>query len=175
MSGMSSEVPRAFVVCGNAGTGKSTFARELCREHGAVLVDIDTTTERLAKLVLRGHGLSEDDRDSDAYKALLRAPIYETLFDVAVENLERLPCVIVGPFTRERRLVDWPDRLRARLGTDVEIYLVHCGTKEQRDRLLARGNPRDRAKLQDFAAFAERGEDPAPLPFPHHRIDTSSK
>jgi predicted kinase len=171
---MTSDVPRAFVVCGNAGAGKSTFARELCREHGAVLVDIDTVTERLAKLVLGGHGLSEDDRDSDAYKALLRAPIYETLFDVAVENLERLPCVIVGPFTRERRLADWPDRLRARLGTGVEIYLVHCDTQERRERLLVRGNPRDRAKLQDFAAYAAQGEDPTPLPYPHRRIDTTS-
>ena len=48
-----------------------------------------TVTERLARLVLSGHGLSADDRDSEAYKALLREPIYETLFDVASDNLER--------------------------------------------------------------------------------------
>ncbi len=165
---------RAYVVCGNAGAGKSTFAAALCAEKGAVLVDIDTVTERLAQLVLRAQGLSEDDRDSGAYKALLREPIYETLFDVALDNLARLPCVIVGPFTRERRQADWPKLLSQRLGAEVEIYCVWCATAERQKRLDRRANPRDRAKLADFETYAAQGEDPEPLPFAHHRIDTTS-
>lgn len=160
-------------MCGNAGAGKSTFAAGLQQQLGAVLLDIDTVTERLARLALSGHGLSVDDRDSEAYKSLLRAPIYETLFDVAADNLARLPCVIVGPFTRERRQRDWPARLRARLGTEVEIYHVWCKTEERRSRLEQRANPRDRAKLLDFAAYAAQGEETSPLPFPHQYIDTS--
>jgi predicted kinase len=171
---MSSSKQRAYVICGNAGAGKSTFAAELCAERMAVLVDIDTVTERLAKLVLVAHGLSEDDRDSRDYKALLRQPIYETLFDVAVENLARLPCVIVGPFTRERRQPDWPERLRERLGAEVEIYFIHCDPALRRERLRQRGNARDRGKLLDFEAYAREGEDPGPLPFPHHRVDNSA-
>lgn len=170
---MTSERQRAHIVCGNAGAGKSTFAAGLQRQLGAVLLDIDTVTERLARLVLSGHGLSVDDRDSEAYKALLRAPIYETLFDVATENLERLPCVIVGPFTRERREPGWPAQLRARLGTEIAIYHVWCGTAERRRRLEQRGNPRDRAKLLSFAAYAAQGEEASPLPFPHQYVDTS--
>lgn len=77
---------RAHVVCGNAGAGKSTFAARLCIEAGAVLIDIDTVTERLAQVALRGHGLSPDDRDSAAYKALLREPIYETLDGPACDS-----------------------------------------------------------------------------------------
>jgi len=163
----------AYVICGNAGAGKSTFAARLCVERGAVLIDIDTVTERLAKLVLRGHGLPEDDRDSPAYKALLRQPIYEALFDVALDNLPHLPCVIVGPFTRERRDVTWPEHLEQRLGTRVEIYHLWCETEERRRRLQRRGNARDGGKLVDFAAYAAEGEDPGPLPFPHHLIDTT--
>jgi predicted kinase len=161
------------VICGNAGAGKSTFAARLCRERGAVLIDIDTVTERLAKLVLRGHGLPEDDRDSPAYKALLREPIYEALFDVALDNLPHLPCVIVGPFTRERRDASWPERLAQRLGTQVEIYHLWCATDERRRRLERRGNARDAGKLIDFAAYAADGDDPGPLPFPHHHVDTT--
>lgn len=163
----------AYVICGNAGAGKSTFAAQLCRERGAALIDIDTVTERLARLVLRGHGLPEDDRDSPAYKALLREPIYEALFDVALDNLPVLPCVIVGPFTRERRDATWPERLARRLGTQVEIYHVWCDTAERRRRLEQRGNPRDGGKLVDFAAYAAAGEDPGPLPFQHHHVDTT--
>jgi predicted kinase len=166
---------RVMVVCGNAATGKSTFAAQLCAEQGAVLLDLDTVTERLSKLVLRAQGLSEDDRDSDAYKRLLREPNYETLFDIACDNLEHLPCVIVGPFTHERRQADWPARLSARLRAPVEIHYLWCTLEQRRERLLRRGNPRDRAKLADFAAYAAQGEDPTPLPYPHHRVDTSAR
>lgn len=163
----------AYIVCGNAGAGKSTFAAALCAEKRAVLIDIDNVTERLVKVALRAHGLSEDDRDSPAYKALLREPVYETLFDVAELNLPRLPCVIVGPFTRERRAADWPRRLELRLRTEVVIYHVFCSTEQRRERIERRGNPRDQGKLVDFTAYARDGEDPAELPFPHHRIDTT--
>jgi predicted kinase len=165
----------AFIVCGNAGAGKSTFAAELCAREGATLVDIDTVTERLAKLVLRGHGLSEDDRDSPDYKALLREPIYEALFDVALDNLPHVPCVIVGPFTRERRDADWPRRLSLRLGVQPVIYHVFCSDEQRRERLERRGNARDRSKLLDFDAYARQGEDPAELPFPHHSVDTTAR
>jgi len=163
----------AYVICGNAGVGKSTFAARFCRDRGAVLIDIDTVTERLARLALRGHGLSEDDRDSPSYKALLREPIYQTLFDVALDNLPHAPCVIVGPFTRERRDPAWPEQLSQRLSTGVEIYHLWCGVEERRRRLERRGNARDRGKLVDFAAYAAEGEEPGPLPFPHHHIDTT--
>jgi predicted kinase len=166
---------RAYVVCGNAGVGKSTFAARLCAEKGAVLLDIDTLTERLAKLVLRGHGIDEEDRDSAAYKALLRTPIYETLFDAALDNLPHLPCVIVGPFTRERREADWPRRLATRLSTEIEIYVLWCSPEQRRERLEHRGNPRDHGKLLDFANYAAEGEDPGPPPYPHHGIDTTSR
>jgi len=169
-----SQLQKAYIVCGNAGVGKTTFAARLCREKGAVLVDIDTVTERLARLILRGQGLSEDDRDSPAYKALLREPVYETLFDVAVHNLPCLPCVIVGPFTRERRDPRWPEQLRQRLGAEVEIYYLWCEPAQRRLRLERRGNVRDAGKLADYAAYAALGEDPGPLPFPHHLVDTSS-
>jgi predicted kinase len=164
---------RAIVVCGNAGVGKTTFAARLCLQTSSVLVDIDTVTERLAKLVLRGHGLPEDDRDSPAYKALLREPIYEALFDVALDNLPHLPTVIVGPFTRERRDPAWPARLAERLGTEVEIYYLWCNDAERRRRIAQRQNPRDVAKLADFEAYAREGEDAGAPPFEHRFVDTT--
>lgn len=170
---VTSKRQKAYLVCGNAGVGKTTFARRLCEEKSAVLVDIDTVTERLARLVLRGQGLSEDDRDSPAYKALLREPVYQALFDVAVDNLPCLPCVIVGPFTREGRDPRWPEYLAQRLSTQVEIYYLWCEPEERRRRIEKRGNVRDTGKLAHYAAYAALGEDPGPLPFPHHRIDTS--
>jgi predicted kinase len=164
---------RASIVCGNAGVGKSTFALALCRRLSAVWIDIDAVTERLAQTALGAAGLDRDDRDSPAYKALLREPVYETLFDVACENLDWLPCVIVGPFTRERREATWPTRLRRRLRAEVTIYHVCCDEHTRRERLRRRANPRDEAKLERWREYAALGVDPETLPFEHQRVDTS--
>jgi len=163
----------ATIVCGNAGVGKSTLGRRLAAEQRAALIDIDTCTERLAKLVLVGHGLDPEDRDSAAYKGLLRNPVYETLFDIAVENLAHVPCVIVGPFTSERREATWPDRLRARLGGPVSIVVVYCDLEERRRRIERRGNPRDSGKLENWEDYAALGIDRDRPPFEHVWIDTT--
>src|SRR5688572_13395362 len=109
----------ATLVCGNAGVGKSTLGARLAAERRALLLDMDTCSERLVRLVLRAHGLDENDRDSPEYKRLLRAPVYETVFDIAHANLAHAPAVIVGPFTQERRDPHWPAWLGERLGAPI--------------------------------------------------------
>lgn len=164
----------ATIVCGNAGVGKSTLGAKLAREQRAVLLDIDTCTERLVRLVLEGHGLDPDDRDSPEYKSLLREAVYESMFDIAVTNLPHAPAVIVGPFTNERRDASWPVRLRERLAAPVEIVYVRCAPEERRRRIAARGNPRDAGKLANWDAYSAHGEDPTLPPFPHRLVDTGT-
>jgi len=162
-----------IVVCGNAGSGKTTYGKRLAAELGAALVDIDACTERLARLVLRQSGMNEADRDSPEYKALLREPIYEAMFDIAVTNVSHVPCVLVGPFTTERRRRTWPAELEARLGVPVRIVLVHCDEPERRRRFAQRAHPRDEGKLDEWESFAAYGRDAAPPPFEHELVDTT--
>lgn len=162
----------ATVVCGNAGVGKSTLGARLASEQHAVLLDIDTCTERLVRLVLEAHRLDPNDRDSPEYKRLLREPVYESMFDIAVANLAHAPVILVGPFTSERRDPSWPDRLRQRLAAPVEIVYVHCAPDERQRRIRARGNPRDAGKLSNWTSYAAHGEDPGVPPFPHRLVDT---
>ncbi len=168
-----SDRKQAIVVCGNAGVGKSTYGAKLAAELGAALVDIDTCTERLARLVMQQSGHEPADRDSADFKRLLREPIYETLFDIACENLAHVPCVIVGPFTRERRTASWPADLSARLRAPVRIILVTCSAEERRRRILERENPRDAGKLENWEAYEAAGRDEHPPPFEHEFVDTS--
>lgn len=165
--------PWALVVCGNAGVGKSTYGRAVAAARGALLLDLDTVTERLAKVALRAAGLDSNDRDSPAYKSLLREPAYEALFDVAAENLPHACCVLVAPFTRERRLAEWPAQLQQRLGAPVEIHVLHCDERERFRRIEARNNPRDHAKLRAWASYATQGRDVERPPFAHRWIDTT--
>ena len=163
----------AFIVCGTPGAGKSTHGARLAAERHAALLDIDTVTERLVRLALEQSGRSPDDRDSDHFKQTFRAPIYDTLFDVARENLPFQDVVIVGPFTREIRDPDWPARLHASLGAHIEVHYVRCDPGIRRQRLTQRGDARDRAKLADWDNYIRYYGDEDPPVFRHVLVEDS--
>jgi predicted kinase len=161
----------AIIVCGSPGAGKSTYAARLAAARHATLLDIDTVTERLVRIALEQSGHSPDDRDSGHFKQAFREPIYDTLFDIARENLAVQDVVIAGPFTREIRDSNWPARLRERLGAPVEVHYVRCDPEVRRQRLVARCNPRDRAKLDDWENYLRYYGDEAPPVFAHVLVD----
>ncbi len=149
------------LVCGPPASGKTTYATRLADETGAVLLDSDAVAERLVRAGLALAGLDPDDRDSPRYKSAYRNAVYETLFDLAVAHLPRLPVVIVGPFTTEGGNAAWPVELRARLGVSPVLHHVWCPPEIRRSRLVARGEPRDRPKLLAWETYlASCREDP---------------
>jgi predicted kinase len=162
-----------YIVCGSPGAGKSTHAKKLAAEKGAVLLDIDTVTERLVRTALRAAGHDPDDRDSDYFKRTFRAPIYETLFDAARENLPHREVIVVGPFTREMRALDWPAHLTRTLGGPVEVHYVACPPETRRRRLAKRGQARDLAKLRDWENYIRYYGEESPPVFAHVWIDGS--
>jgi predicted kinase len=159
-----------FIVCGSPGAGKTTYARKLAAKRGAALLDIDTVSERLARLALREAGHDPDDRDSDYFKRTFREPIYETLFEIARENIPFQEVVITGPFTKELRQPDWPAQLSRSLGGAVEVHYVHCPPEERKRRLAERGNPRDLAKLANWDVYLRYYEECPPV-FEHVLIE----
>ena len=153
-----------FIVCGTPGSGKTTHARRLCADRKATLLDIDTATERLVRIALAESGHSPDDRDSEYFKRTFREPIYETLFDIAVENLDVQDVVIVGPFTREINNPEWPAELSQRLGCPVAVHYVQCPPDVRKQRLTDRGDARDIAKLADWDNYIQYyGDESGPL------------
>ena len=164
----------AFIICGAPGSGKTTYARQLSVDRSASLLDIDTVTERLVRVALVQSGHSEDDRDSDYFKRTFREPIYETLFDIARENLANQDVVIVGPFTREINDPGWPTHLSRRLGSSVEVHYVQCSPDVRRSRLANRGDARDLAKLEDWDNYVQYYGEERPPVFKHVIVDGSS-
>ena len=164
---------KAFVVCGSPGSGKSRYGKQLSKDRGAVLLDIDTVTERLVRAGLSLAQQDPDDRDSDAFKKTFRQPIYETLFDIARENLQWNDVVIVGPFTRELRNPEWPSELSKTLQSPVEVHYVYCAPEIRRERLSHRANPRDGAKLRGWEHHVRYYGAEDPPDFSHVYIDTS--
>lgn len=163
----------AFIVCGSPGAGKTTYGMGLSLERGAALLDIDTVTERLVRAGLELAGQSPDDRDSPTFKQAFRQPIYDTLFDIALQNLAWCDVVITGPFTTEIRNPDWVSELGDRLQHPVEIHYVFCEPAIRRQRLIDRNNPRDRSKLEDWQTYLQYYGAEQPPACPHNYIDTT--
>lgn len=169
---MATEARQIHLVFGPPAAGKTTYARELAAQLGAVLLDSDEITERLIRAGLNLAGLNPDDRDSPAYKSTFREVVYETLFDLAKSHAARLPVVIAGPFTSEGGDAEWPARLRERLGVLPEFYFVWCKPDVRRERIKIRGATRDLPKLADWENYVSTCRETAPV-FPHRWIDTS--
>lgn len=161
------------IVCGSPGCGKSTYGSNLAREIGAVLLDIDTCTEKLVIAALSSNGQDSTDRDSPFFKTTFREPIYDTLFSIGRDNVMNIDVVIVGPFTKEIRNVNWPSALQDKLSSSVKIHYVYCHPDVRRQRLIDRGNPRDASKLENWNAHSHYYGGEERPGFDHLYIDTS--
>ena len=164
-------MPKAIIVCGTPGSGKTTHAEQLVAASAATLLDIDTVTARLVRVGLAAAGHSPDDRDSDYFKRTYREPIYQALFDIASDNLPSHDVVITGPFTKEIQDPNWPAKLSAELGSPVEVHYVRCPPEIRRQRLAVRGKDRDQAKLQDWDRYLEYYGEESPPVFEHVLVD----
>ncbi len=162
---------KLHVVCGPPACGKSIYGRELAAREGAVLLDNDVATEPVVQAGMEAAGLSRDDRDSPTYKQIFREPVYEALYRLAEENLPHLPVVLVGPFTSESQDAEWPVRLQQRFGVPVQVHFVYCAPEIRKERMVARGETRDLAKLERWEEYLRTTAEMRP-PFPHMWVDT---
>lgn len=160
------------LVFGPPAAGKTTYASQLARRIGGILLDSDAVTERLIRAGLALAGMDPDDRDSPAYKTAFRDTVYETLFDLAKSHAGYLPVVIAGPFTREGGDLSWPERLETRLGRMPEFHFVWCEPAERKARIQTRRMARDLPKLSDWEHYILTCRESPPV-FPHQWIDTT--
>lgn len=148
--------PRAIVVSGPAGSGKTTLAGPLAAALGYAIADLDTVTGPLTEVALALSGDAADGLDSPAGRRL-RAARYATLLDVARANLDLgIGVVVAAPFTAERRDAAAWRAVTARLGAGgrpAETALIYLRLPDdlRHRRLAARGAPRDVAALRDVA------------------------
>ena len=161
--------PRAVLVSGAAGTGKSTLAAALAPRLGAALIDLDVATGPLTTVVSELVGAT--DLSDPRIAGLTRKPRYETLFALAEDNLRAgMPVVLVAPFTTERTADGW-NAVARRLGAPVLVWL-HVPDAELIARLQRRDAARDSAKTVDPPAYLA-AIDRNPPAAPHLDLDAT--
>ena len=166
---------RLIVFAGHAGTGKTTLAHlAVPRLHAITgqsfcVLDKDTVYGAFSSKVMGLLTGDADDRDSPTYLENLRDQEYAGLIDIARENLALgVNVVLVGPFSREvrsRRMFD-AEALGLPAATPIHIVWVLIDETEAKRRIVARGDHRDRYKLEHWDDYRKRRFAPAPSEFP---------
>jgi predicted kinase len=158
--------PTLRIVIGTAGSGKSTIAQRLAREHGAVYLDKDAMSARFVEAALIAAGYDPGDRESNAFYRDQILPLeYDSLLDVAGANLRLGQSVVIdAPFspylddsdfiTTTAERFNWPS-------ITIEVVHVRVSPATLQERLRERGLERDRVKLAHWDEYwAEHGGRP---------------
>ena len=150
--------PTLRIVIGTAGSGKSTIAQRLARQHGAAYLDKDAMSARFVEAALVSAGYDPGDREANAFYRDHILPLeYDSLLDVAGANL-RLGCPVVvdapfSPYLSDPTFIiaaaerfDWPP-------IDVEVIRVRVSPEALHERLRKRGLERDQVKLAHWDEY----------------------
>ncbi len=161
-------MPDAWLVAGPPGGGKSTLAPPLARRLDAALLDRDTATAPLTRVVARLLGTAPDDLDDPRLRVALGEAAYESVLAAAGDTLSLgRAVVVVAPFTRALADAGAARSVQQQLrGAGLRVVWVDCPPEERRRRMQARGAPRDARKL-----IAPRLEAAVPPAVPHAVVD----
>jgi predicted kinase len=163
--------PAAVLIGGPPATGKSTLAMALAPRLEAALLDLDTATAPLTRVVSELIGVH--DLDDPALAGLTRDARYETLLGLAEANLAAgRPVVLVAPFSAERASPSrWAASTR-RIPAPATMVWLYLAPGELIRRLTQRGLDRDESKIRDPGSYLT-GLDLARPTIPHLALDAS--
>jgi len=152
------------MVCGVAGSGKTTLAKNLVRSYDAVYLDKDDVQDAFTK-----------ERSGAFYQNILR-PTYQAVYNVAHANLNLgKNVVLVAPFVGPMQNKTWRDYMTYLADdSDSVIKVIWCHADEQtiKERLRSRGCERDLEKLGNWSEFIRREPLKIEVPFDHIEVDT---
>ncbi|MFB7722323.1 GntR family transcriptional regulator [Nocardia sp. NPDC056100] len=171
--------PRAVLVGGYAGSGKTEFGRIFARETGWAMLDKDTITRSVVDAALVEMGSSMQDRDSQIYHRSIRPAEYECLEAVMLENIGcGVSVICTAPYLREFKQRSWFERTAARLdalGADMSVIWIQCDVDSMHTYVKRRGAIRDTWKLGHWSDYLARDVDESFRPPWQHTVISNNQ
>lgn len=169
--------PRALLIGGYAGSGKTELGRILTRLTGWMIIDKDTTTRPVVEVALEALGCESSDRESETYLSKVRPREYEALMSTAHENTScGAGAVITAPFLREFKDASWLAREQAQFtddGLPMTLVWVACDADTMLTYVRRRGAARDARKLATWEEYIAGIDLDFRPDVEHHVIDNS--
>lgn len=155
---MTTTIPKVFFVIGPAGSGKSSVSRLIARRFGAAYIDKDTATIRFTELLLKLNNSDPNERDNNEFYQSTIMPLeYASILDLTRDNLMTGNSVVLdAPFGKFFPDDDYLSKVRVQHEwPEAELVVVHVRLAGEalRQRLIARGYPRDEWKLSNWETF----------------------
>lgn len=148
------------IICGCAGSGKTSLGEKLSRELGWTYLDKDSVTRDFTDFILVDKGKLKSDRESDLYCDVIRPIEYEVTFKVCEENLRLGNSVILTiPFIAQIKDYHEWKKMVEKYNMDLDdinvkfIWINHDEGSEY-TRITKRGAERDGYKLSNWEEYA---------------------
>lgn len=156
--------PTLIAIAGIPGSGKTTIGRAVATELGAALLDLDTLTNPLVRVLADQLGAG-DNFDHPALRGAVREARYRSLKDAAADVASAgISAVVVAPFTTElAEAAAWQAfSAGAQHALLIEVRIDPSSAAQRR---AARGLPRD------LAGSGQVTDLPAPSTVAHLAVD----
>jgi predicted kinase len=160
---------RLIFFTGHAGVGKTTLSKMAVQQlhvltgESFFLLDKDTVYSAYSAKVMGLITGDPHDRDSPTFLKNLRQPEYDGLLDIARDNLAiGVNVVICAPFSQEvksRKLFD-VQALGLPANTRIHVAWITIDEELARQRIISRGDMRDRYKLAHWDEYRTRRFEP---------------
>lgn len=150
---------------GVAGSGKTALAREIARRLRLVYLDNNHVADAFFPYTRSGR----------AYERF-RPRFYRVLYAITEANLKLGNSVLLDvPHIKDVQKAEWRafiQRLARRTQAKLIVIRCFCSESTLRNRILSRGEPRDRWKLVHWQEFLVREPADVRIPFRHLELNT---